>query len=126
MGTRKIGAAIAAGATCVMKAPGEAPLTSLAFAELCHRAGIPPGVVNIITAQEGLAEVGKELCENPTIRKVSFTGSTRVGKLLMSQSSSTVKKMSLELGGSASLCSLSAVDGPCLQWVWRRRSLHCL
>lgn len=102
MGTRKVGAALAAGATVVMKAPDEAPFTALAFAELCDRAGIPPGVVNILTSQKNLQAIGKELCENQTVRKISFTGSTRVGKILMSQSANSLKKMSLELGGSES------------------------
>lgn len=102
MGTRKIGAALAAGSTVVMKAPDDTPFTALAFAELCDRAGIPAGVVNIITAQKALQEIGKELCENKTVKKISFTGSTRVGKILMSQSSDSLKKLSLELGGSTS------------------------
>lgn len=103
MGTRKFGAALAAGATVVMKAPDEAPFTALAFAELCHRAEIPAGVLNILTSQKNLKEIGKELCENQTVRKISFTGSTRVGKILMAQSSESLKKMSLELGGSEAI-----------------------
>lgn len=99
--TRKIGPALAAGCTTVSKAPGETPFTSLALAELAHRAGIPKGVVNVITALENTAEVGRALCENPTVRKVSFTGSTGVGKLLMKQSADTLKKLSFELGGNA-------------------------
>lgn len=99
--TRKIGPALAAGCTVVCKSPGETPFTSLAIAELAHRAGIPPGVVNIITALENTPEVGEVLTTHPTIRKVSFTGSTPVGKLLMKQCSSTLKKLSLELGGNA-------------------------
>ena len=99
--TRKIGPALAAGCTTVSKAPGETPFTSLALAELAHRAGIPKGVVNVITALGNTAEVGRALCENPTVRKVSFTGSTAVGKLLMKQSADTLKKLSFELGGNA-------------------------
>ncbi|KJR85935.1 succinate-semialdehyde dehydrogenase (NADP+) [Sporothrix schenckii 1099-18] len=99
--TRKVGPALAAGCTVVVKAPGETPFTALALAELSVRAGIPPGVVNVVTALENTPEVGLVLTTNPTIRKVSFTGSTNVGKLLMKQCSSTLKKMSLELGGNA-------------------------
>ncbi|TAQ87656.1 hypothetical protein B7494_g4033 [Chlorociboria aeruginascens] len=99
--TRKIGPALAAGCTVVAKSPGETPFTSLALAELAHRAGIPKGVVNIISALENTAEVGQTLSTDPIVKKVSFTGSTAVGKLLMKQSSSTLKKLSLELGGNA-------------------------
>ncbi|KAI4199087.1 MAG: hypothetical protein LQ350_004842 [Teloschistes chrysophthalmus] len=99
--TRKIGPALAAGCTVVAKSPGETPFTSLALAELAHRAGIPKGVVNFVTAMENTAEVGSALTSSPTIRKVSFTGSTGVGKLLMKQSADTLKKLSFELGGNA-------------------------
>ncbi|KAI9167765.1 succinate-semialdehyde dehydrogenase [Paramyrothecium foliicola] len=99
--TRKIGPALAAGCTVVCKAPAEAPLTSLALAELAHRAGIPKGVVNIVTALENTAAIGQILTTHPLIKKVSFTGSTGVGRLLMNQSSSTIKKLSFELGGNA-------------------------
>ena len=99
--TRKLGPAIAAGCTVVAKAPGETPFTSLALAELAHRAGIPKGVVNVISALQNTAEVGEAMTSSATVRKVSFTGSTGVGKLLMKQSSSTLKKLSFELGGNA-------------------------
>jgi succinate-semialdehyde dehydrogenase/glutarate-semialdehyde dehydrogenase len=99
--TRKIGPALAAGCTVVAKSPGETPLTAAALAELAHRAGIPKGVVNIITALGNTAEVGETLTNSETVRKVSFTGSTRVGKLLMKQSAGTLKKLSFELGGNA-------------------------
>jgi len=99
--TRKIGPALAAGCTVVAKSPGETPFTSLALAELAHRAGIPKGVVNIISALKNTAEVGEVLTTSPIIKKVSFTGSTGVGKLLMKQSSDTLKKLSFELGGNA-------------------------
>lgn len=92
---------MAAGCTVVCKAPGETPYTALAVAELGHRAGIPKGVVNIITTLANTPEVGEVLTADPTIKKVSFTGSTGVGKLLMKQSSSTLKKLSMELGGNA-------------------------
>ena len=99
--TRKIGPALAAGCTVVAKSPGETPLTAAALAELAHRAGIPPGVVNIVTALENTAEIGNTLTSSDTVKKVSFTGSTRVGKLLMKQSADTLKKLSFELGGNA-------------------------
>ncbi|KAI9729541.1 MAG: succinate semialdehyde dehydrogenase NADP+ linked [Cirrosporium novae-zelandiae] len=99
--TRKVGPALAAGCTIVAKSPGETPFTSLAIAELAHRAGIPKGVVNFITAMDNTAEVGETLTKSETIRKVSFTGSTGVGKLLMKQSADTLKKLSFELGGNA-------------------------
>lgn len=99
--TRKIGPAIAAGCTVVIKSPGETPFTSLALAELSRRAGIPKGVVNFVTALENTAEVGETLTMSSTVRKVSFTGSTNIGKLLMKQSSNTLKKLSFELGGNA-------------------------
>lgn len=99
--TRKVGPALAAGCTVVCKAPGETPFTALALAELANRAGIPKGVVNIVTAHENTPEVGERLTTSPTVKKVSFTGSTGVGKLLMKQSSSTLKKLSMELGGNA-------------------------
>lgn len=99
--TRKIGPALAAGCTVVAKSPGETPFTSLALAELAHRAGIPKGVVNFVSALENTAVVGELLTTSPIVKKVSFTGSTGVGKLLMKQASSTLKKLSFELGGNA-------------------------
>lgn len=99
--TRKMGPALAAGCTIVAKAPAETPLSSLALAELAIRAGFPKGVINIITTSANTAAIGMEMCTNPTIKKISFTGSTNVGKLLMKQCSSTLKKLSFELGGNA-------------------------
>ena len=99
--TRKIGPALAAGCTVVSKSPGETPFTAAALAELAHRAGIPKGVVNFVTALKNTPEVGEVLTTSKTVKKVSFTGSTGVGKLLMKQSSSTLKKLSFELGGNA-------------------------
>ena len=101
MVTRKIGPALAAGCTVVAKSPGETPFTAAALGVLAERAGIPPGVVNFVTALDNTAEVGNALTANPTVRKVSFTGSTGVGKLLMKQSADTLKKLSFELGGNA-------------------------
>jgi succinate-semialdehyde dehydrogenase/glutarate-semialdehyde dehydrogenase len=99
--TRKIGPALAAGCTVVAKSPGETPFTAAALAELSVRAGIPPGVVNIITAMKNTPEVGEAITSSDIVKKVSFTGSTGVGKLLMKQSADTLKKLSFELGGNA-------------------------
>ncbi|GAA5867902.1 hypothetical protein JCM8547_003409 [Rhodosporidiobolus lusitaniae] len=101
MVTRKLGAALAAGNTVVIKAPAETPYSVLAIAEMARQAGVPDGVINIVLTSKHTPDVGKEICENPTIHKVSFTGSTRVGKILMKQASSTLKKLSFELGGNA-------------------------
>lgn len=98
--TRKIAPALAAGCTVVAKPAEETPLSALALAVLGERAGIPPGVFNVITTARP-AEVGGELTSNPAVRKLSFTGSTEIGKLLMRQCADTVKKISLELGGNA-------------------------
>lgn len=98
--TRKVAPALAAGCTVVIKPAEDTPLSALALAELADRAGFPAGVFSVVTAQEPAA-VGKELATNPIVRKVSFTGSTEVGKLLMRLSADTVKKISLELGGNA-------------------------
>ncbi len=100
--TRKVAPALAAGCPVVIKPAELTPLTALAAAELAMRAGIPPGVLNILTADSANSiEVGKELCENPTVRHLSFTGSTEVGRILMKQCAPTIKKLSLELGGNA-------------------------
>ncbi|MGB9024462.1 MAG: NAD-dependent succinate-semialdehyde dehydrogenase [Rhodomicrobium sp.] len=97
--TRKVAPAIATGCTVVVKPAPDTPLTALALAALAEEAGLPAGVLNVIT---GDAEaIGKELTSNPLVRAIAFTGSTRVGKILMKQSASTVKKVSLELGGNA-------------------------
>jgi succinate-semialdehyde dehydrogenase/glutarate-semialdehyde dehydrogenase len=98
--TRKVGPALAAGSPVVVKPPSETPLTALAIAYLAEKAGFPPGVYNTVTTSKN-AEVGQELCENRNVRKLSFTGSTAIGKLLMSQCASNLKKISLELGGNA-------------------------
>jgi succinate-semialdehyde dehydrogenase/glutarate-semialdehyde dehydrogenase len=98
--TRKVGPALAAGCTSVLKPASATPLSALAIAELAHRAGLPKGVFNIVTSRKS-ARVGKELTTNPMVRKFSFTGSTETGKQLMAQCASTVKKLSLELGGNA-------------------------
>lgn len=97
--TRKAGAALAAGCTIVVKPAPETPFSALALAELAHRAGIPAGVFNVITGDA--AAIGGVLTSSTTVRKISFTGSTEVGRILLRQSADTVKKVSLELGGNA-------------------------
>lgn len=100
--TRKVAPAIAAGCTIVLKPAEQTPLSALALAVLAEQAGIPPGVLNIITADSDPSiAIGKVLCASPIVRKVTFTGSTPVGRILMQQSASSIKKMSLELGGHA-------------------------
>jgi succinate-semialdehyde dehydrogenase/glutarate-semialdehyde dehydrogenase len=97
--TRKVSPGLAAGCTFVLKPAEQTPFSALALAELAERAGIPKGVLNIVTGEP--VAIGKELCASPIVRKVTFTGSTEVGRILMRQSADTIKKMSLELGGNA-------------------------
>ncbi|MBL8664751.1 MAG: NAD-dependent succinate-semialdehyde dehydrogenase [Candidatus Odyssella sp.] len=97
--TRKIAPALAAGCTVVAKPAEQTPLSALAIAELAQRAGLPKGVFNVVTGDA--VAIGGELTSNPAVRKLSFTGSTEIGKLLMRQCAGTVKKVSLELGGNA-------------------------
>jgi succinate-semialdehyde dehydrogenase/glutarate-semialdehyde dehydrogenase len=117
--TRKCAPALAAGCTFVIKPAEDTPLSALALAELATRAGIPAGVFNVLPSDHA-AKVGGELTQNPLVRKFSFTGSTEIGKLLMRQCASTVKKISLELGGNAPFIVFddadldAAVDGAML------------
>src|SRR5687768_6126925 len=97
--TRKAGPALASGCPVVIKPAGQTPYSALAMAELAERAGIPKGVLNVITGDS--KAIGAELCANPIVRKLSFTGSTETGRVLMKQSADTIKKLSLELGGNA-------------------------
>jgi succinate-semialdehyde dehydrogenase/glutarate-semialdehyde dehydrogenase len=97
--TRKIGPALAAGCPVVLKPASQTPLSALALAVLAQAAGVPPGVFNVVTGSA--AAIGGELTGNPTVRKLSFTGSTEIGRELMRQSADTLKKLSLELGGNA-------------------------
>ncbi len=97
--TRKAGPALASGCTVVIKPATQTPFSALALAELAERAGVPKGVLNVITGSA--KEIGAELTSNPVVRKLSFTGSTEVGKILMAQCAGTIKKLSLELGGNA-------------------------
>ncbi|EGW31642.1 succinate semialdehyde dehydrogenase NADP+ linked [Spathaspora passalidarum NRRL Y-27907] len=102
MGARKAAPALAAGCTCVLKPDAQTPLSSLALAYLAKKAGFPDGVFNVVLVSvENTPMVGSKFCESKLIKKISFTGSTPVGKLLMKQSSSTLKKLSMELGGNA-------------------------
>jgi succinate-semialdehyde dehydrogenase / glutarate-semialdehyde dehydrogenase len=97
--TRKISPALAAGCTVVLKPASETPFSALALAVLADKAGFPPGVINVITGDA--SAIGTELTSNTLVRKISFTGSTKIGKLLMSQAAQSIKKISLELGGNA-------------------------
>ncbi len=96
---RKVGPALAAGCTMVAKPATQTPYSAFALAELAERAGVPKGVFSVLTGKSG--EIGNEMTSNPIVRKITFTGSTEVGKLLMRQAASTVKKVSMELGGNA-------------------------
>jgi len=113
--TRKAGPALGAGCTMVIKPASQTPYSALALCELAERAGVPKGVLSVVTGTSG--PIGKELTTHPLVRKFTFTGSTEVGKLLMQQCASTVKKVSLELGGNAPFIVFddadidSAVDG---------------
>jgi succinate-semialdehyde dehydrogenase / glutarate-semialdehyde dehydrogenase len=96
---RKLGPALAAGCTAVAKPASQTPYSGLAWGALCEEAGIPKGVVNILTGSA--AEIGDEICRNPLVKKITFTGSTEVGKVLLQKAAGTVKKVSMELGGNA-------------------------
>ncbi|MBV8034862.1 NAD-dependent succinate-semialdehyde dehydrogenase [Roseateles sp.] len=116
--TRKVAPALAAGCTVIIKPAEATPLTALAVAELAQRAGMPSGVLNVLTADAAQSvEIGKLLCESDVVRHLSFTGSTEVGRILMAQCAPTIKKLSLELGGNAPFIVFddadldSAVDG---------------
>ena len=107
--TRKVAPGLAAGCACVLKPAEQTPLSALALAELATRAGIPAGVMNIVTGLDAPA-IGQALCADSRIRKMTFTGSTEVGRILMRQSADSVKKMSLELGGNAPLIVFDDAD----------------
>src|SRR5271154_6527942 len=106
--TRKCGPALAAGCTMVLKPASATPYSALALCELAERAGVPRGVFSCVTG--GSKEIGGEMTSNPIVRKLTFTGSTEVGKLLMEQCASTVKKLSLELGGNATFIVFDDAD----------------
>jgi succinate-semialdehyde dehydrogenase/glutarate-semialdehyde dehydrogenase len=130
--TRKVSPAIAAGCTIVLKPAEQTPLSALAIAELAHRAGFPPGVINIVTADSRHSiDIGKVLCSSPIVRHLSFTGSTPVGRILMQQCAPTVKKLGLELGGHAPFIVFedadldAAVDGA-MQSKFRNAGQTCV
>lgn len=109
--TRKAGAALAAGCTCVIKPAEDTPLTALALADCAEKAGIPPGVVNVITCDRNNSmAVGTLFCESSKISIITFTGSTAVGKLLYKQCSASVKRLALELGGNAPFIVFKSAD----------------
>lgn len=97
--SRKIGPALAAGCTAVVKPASQTPYSGIAWGVLCEEVGFPKGVVNVVTGSAG--EIGDELCANPLVKKLTFTGSTEVGKMLIAKCAATVKKVSMELGGNA-------------------------
>jgi len=99
MMTRKVGPALAAGCAMVIKPAGQTPFSALAFALLCERAGLPSGLISVLTGSA--RDIGGEMTSNPIVRKLTFTGSTEVGRLLMRQCADTIKKVSFELGGNA-------------------------
>lgn len=127
--TRKAAPALAAGCTMVVKPANETPFTALALAELALRAGIPAGVLNIVTGDA--VAIGKQFTSHPLVRKLSFTGSTPVGRLLMAQCAGTIKKVSLELGGNAPFIVFddadveAAVEGA-LQAKYRNAGQTCV
>jgi len=106
---RKVAAALGAGCTMVVKPAELTPFSALALAELAERAGVPAGVVNVVTARDP-APVGQELTRNPIVRKITFTGSTEVGKILLRQAAENVQKCSMELGGNAPLIVFEDAD----------------
>src|SRR5690625_7705824 len=105
---RKMGPALAAGCTVVIKPSSDSPITAVKLVELCEQAGFPKGVVNLVTG--GSSEIGKTIMSDGRVRKVTFTGSTDVGKTLITQSAHQVKRLSLELGGHAPLLVLDDAD----------------
>ena len=128
--TRKVAPALAAGCTVVIKPSELTPLSALALADLAEQAGFPPGVLNVICSKDP-QEIGAELTANPKVKKISFTGSTRVGKLLLKASADHVKKVSLELGGNAPFIVFedaeieAAVDG-CMASKFRNAGQTCI
>jgi len=107
--TRKVAPALAAGCAIVLKPAAETPLSALALAELAHRAGLPAGLFSVLPTSDAAA-VGTEMTENPIVKKITFTGSTAVGKLLMKQCANTVKRTSMELGGNAPIIIFDDAD----------------
>ncbi len=130
--TRKVAPAIAAGCTIVIKPAEQTPLSALALAELAKEAGIPDGVINIVTVDaKNSVEIGKALCDSPLVRHLSFTGSTPVGRILMEQCAPTIKKVALELGGHAPFivfedADLDAAVSGAMQSKYRNAGQTCV
>jgi succinate-semialdehyde dehydrogenase/glutarate-semialdehyde dehydrogenase len=130
--TRKVAPAIAAGCTIVIKPAEQTPLSALALAELAKEAGIPDGVINVVTADaKNSIEIGKALCDSPLVRHLSFTGSTPVGRILMEQCAPTIKKVALELGGHAPFivfedADLDAAVSGAMQSKYRNAGQTCV
>jgi succinate-semialdehyde dehydrogenase/glutarate-semialdehyde dehydrogenase len=130
--TRKVAPAIAAGCTIVIKPAEQTPLSALALAELAREAGIPDGVINIVTANaKNSVAIGKVLCDSPLVRHLSFTGSTPVGRVLMEQCAPTIKKVALELGGHAPFivfedADLDAAVSGAMQSKYRNAGQTCV
>jgi len=130
--TRKLGPALAAGCTAVIKPADLTPLSALALCVIAQEAGVPPGVINCLTVgKDEVMAVGGALCHNPLLRKLSFTGSTAVGKWLMRESASTVKRLSLELGGNAPFivfddCDLEVAVSAVLNAKFRNAGQTCI
>jgi succinate-semialdehyde dehydrogenase/glutarate-semialdehyde dehydrogenase len=130
--TRKVAPAIAAGCTIVIKPAEQTPLSALALIELAKEAGIPEGVINLVTADaKNSIEIGKVLCDSPLVRHLSFTGSTPVGRILMEQCAPTIKKVALELGGHAPFivfedADLDAAVSGAMQSKYRNAGQTCV
>ena len=130
--TRKVAPAIAAGCTIVIKPAEQTPLSALALVELAKEAGIPDGVINLVTANgKNSIEIGKALCDSPLVRHLSFTGSTPVGRILMEQCAPTIKKVALELGGHAPFivfedADLDAAVSGAMQSKYRNAGQTCV
>jgi succinate-semialdehyde dehydrogenase/glutarate-semialdehyde dehydrogenase len=127
--TRKVGAALASGCTVVCKPATATPLSALAFTELAERAGIPKGVINVVVGKT--SEIGDELCDNAKVRKLTFTGSTEVGKQLIERCAGTVKRTSMELGGNAPFivfddADLDAAIAGCIASKYRNAGQTCV
>jgi len=127
--TRKAAPALAAGCPIVIKPASKTPYSAFAMAELAHRAGVPKGILNVVTG--GSSDIGGELTSNPKVRKLTFTGSTEIGKLLMEQCAGTVKKVSLELGGNAPFivfddADLDAAVAGAIQSKYRNTGQTCV
>jgi succinate-semialdehyde dehydrogenase/glutarate-semialdehyde dehydrogenase len=127
--TRKVGAALASGCTVVCKPATATPLSALAFTELAERAGIPKGVINVVVGKT--SEIGDELCDNAKVRKLTFTGSTEVGKQLIERCAGTVKRTSMELGGNAPFivfddADIDAAIAGCIASKYRNAGQTCV